>query len=187
MYNWVCKFRWDRLRLIRMLFFRTAKQGLVLWLRMSSSAQAAELEAIVWAYDTVAGEWWWNVVWSSDTANLIKEINSDEDPVQRSTWLGVLQIKNKCSRANWIFNWNIRTSNGVADVVATFTLSNNVCLFFLFLLCGVCSFCYFLRPCFWFERACGVILFWSFLYFIKQVSYQKNWVCKFSLSRDSNI
>lgn len=94
-----------------------------------SLVHEAELETLVWASDIFVKEVWCDVVWSSDAANLIKDINSNADPMLWSTRLVVLQI-NDSSRANWIFNWNRRTSNGVADRVAKFTLGNNCCLYF---------------------------------------------------------
>lgn len=95
-----------------------------------SSALAAELEALVWASEIVAGEGWSDLVWSSDAANLIREVTSNADPENWSTRPGVLQIKDTSSRHNCNFFWNSRSSNRAADLVAKFTLGKNFCFYF---------------------------------------------------------
>lgn len=43
-------------------------------------AKAAELQAIVWASEIAVGRGWKNAVWSSDAAEVIKEISANQDP-----------------------------------------------------------------------------------------------------------
>lgn len=94
------------------------------------SAQAAEVEALAWTSDIVAKEGWINMEFSSDAANVIKEVNSTFDLEQWDTILEVLHIKVKCSNFNWTFVWNRRFANQVADGVAKDSLARNCCFYF---------------------------------------------------------
>lgn len=86
----------------------------------------------MWASEIIASEGWVDVVWSSDATNIIKEINLSTDLVLWSTRLGVLHIKDRCLKFNWIFNWNCIASNRAADRVAKLFLVNNCCSYFDF-------------------------------------------------------
>lgn len=93
-------------------------------------ALAAELEAFVWASDIATSEGWRDVVWSSDVANLIKEITSNSNPEIWSTRPGVLGIKDRSSRHNWKFFWNSKSSNRAANMVAKISFGKNYCFSF---------------------------------------------------------
>lgn len=95
-----------------------------------TSVLAAEMEAMVWGDSIATSEGWRDVIWSSDSTTLMREINSSAGPDNWDIRRGVLQIKDKCSCFNWKFCWNSRSSIGAADSVAKIFLGRNLCFAF---------------------------------------------------------
>lgn len=63
----------------------------------SDSAKGAEFCAIEWTAELATLKGWQQVEWSSDALNVVKEINSPQDPTGWDTTYTSLMIRNKFS------------------------------------------------------------------------------------------
>lgn len=63
-----------------------------------SSAKGAELAAVVWAIEEAEAKGWTEVVWSSDTQEVIKYINSNQEPSAWDTRYDLVRLKRRNSQ-----------------------------------------------------------------------------------------
>lgn len=106
-----------------------------------------------------------NIIWSSDAAVVIRDINSMADPTGWDSRFPLLLIKERSRTSNWKFCWNRCSSNRAADFIAKQ-------FFFLFWWEHGCSSPYGLSGCFgvWSGRnliAVVCILLWWKLFVLQ--------------------
>lgn len=63
---------------------------------------------------------------SSNAFNVVNEVKSNKDPEGWYTRYAILHIRSNFGKKQWCLNWNARSSNGLADLVAKHTLKWNV-------------------------------------------------------------
>lgn len=82
------------------------------------TALEAEILAILLATEEAEALGWNKIIWSTDSANSAKEINSSKDPDGWNTRDNILHIKARFAIFNWQIRWNHRSSNFLDDKVA---------------------------------------------------------------------
>ncbi|KAF3446701.1 hypothetical protein FNV43_RR11881 [Rhamnella rubrinervis] len=106
------------------------EKGKVLYLASkldsANSAKEAELKALVWGFEKAKMESWELVVWSSDALNVVKEVESCDEPVCWESRYSVLFCRGLLKEESWKLMRNARSANIVADLSAKFTTNTSL-------------------------------------------------------------
>ena len=106
----------------------------------ASSSLEAEMKAFAWALEMAQSMAWHKIIWSSDAQAMVKEINSNKDPLDWHTRYLTLFCRQILQSKAWILVWNERGSNQLADRAAKITLSKKNNFYFSVDSSLVCSF-----------------------------------------------
>nr|XP_048327574.1 uncharacterized protein LOC125421847 [Ziziphus jujuba var. spinosa] len=87
----------------------------------------AELKALVWEAKEAANRNWNNLEWSSNSALVVENITSHEDPTGWDSRCDFIFLQSLFSSYCWKIRWNSRETNGLADCVAKKVLKEDVC------------------------------------------------------------
>ncbi|KAF3444317.1 hypothetical protein FNV43_RR14007 [Rhamnella rubrinervis] len=88
----------------------------------------AEMEALSWAITYADNCGWRQVEWESDAKEVFQAITSNEDSAGWYSYHALCNIRNCFFKHGWRVSWKARIVNGLADMVAKFSLSNS-CVF----------------------------------------------------------
>lgn len=102
----------------------------------ASSAQEAELQALLWSFKLASQLRWPRPLWFSDAHSVVNEINETGGAwrVVYARYL-LLECRSLVSVNNWSLQWCSRSTNRLADTVSKFSLHHSLCLDFAFSFC----------------------------------------------------